>query len=47
MKKQHNHKTRPGKRVRRRLRASIKHMQKQIEALRAEIGGGSANAIVT
>ena len=46
MKKQKTHKTRPGKRVRKRLRASIRRMRKQINALRAEICGGSANAIV-
>lgn len=36
MKKQKNHKTRPGKRVQKRLRATIRRMQKQIEALLAE-----------
>ena len=47
MKKQRNHEARSGKRVRRRLRASLRRMQKQIDALRTKIRGGSTNAIVT
>lgn len=39
-----HHRTTTGKKARKRLRANIRRMRKQIDALRAEIRGGSARA---